>query len=526
MVAPVEAAASGRATTSAATAMPTRAVSLRRAADGRKDVADSVELPGPSVSEEKLRRWLTCLGQPARLPDPDLLALLDAHGRTPHPVTSVAVGEAARELFTEAIERLRPAKDVPRAQQLPYLVLSTCFVHGLKWTSAADRLGMSPRQLTRERARAIRLLREQLLSVSRLPTLAVAQDRIPAIAQFLPRPAVSRSLLESMSRSRLVHVHGSRGIGKTSLVAELALEHARRVPVMWLRFRPGVNASLVALAFEVGEHLKVSGQSELSDYLHDALAAVDVGIMTRLLLRGLADGPRLLVLDDFHQAATDPAISEFVDEAAERLGSLRVLTVGRHQLDGRGVGAQFAVPPFTTAETHALLAQLDVDAGREIVDAVHQWTEGLPHLVTLAASWLKTASPTDVAAVTTSLGRQDQVQDFLLGAISDLLDAADRAILDAASVFRDRFTDESLAFVSQQTLGAVEDASRRLVRRHLASRSRDGDVAFFHASVREYFYARLSALERAALHERAADWYAERHHVAEARYHRGRAGSG
>jgi ATP/maltotriose-dependent transcriptional regulator MalT len=154
-----------------------------------------------------------------------------------------------------------------------------------------------------------------------------------------------------------------------------------------------------------------------------------------------------------------------------------------------------------------------------MADSVHAWTEGLPHLVTLAASWLKSAGPDEVGEGIEALSQQQEVQDFLLAAISDLLDSADRAILDAASVFRDRFTDESLAFVADQTVGTVQDTSRRLVRRHLASRSRTGDVAFFHASVREYFYARLTPERRRAIHLRAAEWYAAEGNRGEAAYH-------
>jgi ATP/maltotriose-dependent transcriptional regulator MalT len=49
-------------------------------------------------------------------------------------------------------------------------------------------------------------------------------------------------------------------------------------------------------------------------------------------------------------------------------------------------------------------------------------------------------------------------------------------------------------------------------------------VAFFHASIREYFYARLEPDRRGALHARAAEWYAKAGHARESGYHRERAG--
>lgn len=502
-----------------------------RASRQIKPAAAAPPLPGGTrskpeveveVSEGGVRRWLSALGEPAQLPDPELTALLTLHKRLPTSNSAIAVGEAARDLLVQAVDRLRPPPGATRPQQLPYLVLNTCFVEGVKWATAADRLGISARQLTRERSRAIRLLRDELLAISGGDGPAsFRMERIPAIAGFRPRPTVTRALSERLAGQHLVHVHGPRGIGKTSVVAELAAERMRRGPVLWMRFRGGVNASLGSVLFELGDYLAAHGRRDLASKMTDATAAPDLGIASRLALRDLAGAQQLLVFDDYHLAEADPAISGFLEEAIARLQELRVITVGRHAGGGPRVGAALAVPPLTRIETQELLAQFDVQIGPVMGGSIHEWTEGLPQLVKLAASWLKTASPQEVAAGVGGLGHQAEVRDFLLDAISEVLDAADRAILDAASTFRDRFTDEALAHVADQTMGAVEDASRRLVRRHLASRGRLGDVAFFHASVREHFYARLTPQRRRELHERAALWYESDGALSEARYHRG-----
>lgn len=473
------------------------------------------------VGEEDVRRWLSHLRQPDRLADPDIAALLRARGRLPAATSPIAIGQAGRDLLVQAIDRLKPAGNGPKQQELPYLVLKTCFVDGAKHVSAAERLGMSPRQLTRERARAIRLLHAELSAAATVTATAGSYrpEPIPAIASFLPRPGVTRTLAEMLAQHRLVHVHGPKGIGKTSLVAELAAETARRTPVFWYRFRAGVNTSFGALSFELAEYLRAQGRSALAEYIDGALPAPDAGLVSRLAIRDLTEAAQLVVLDDCHVAEDDAAIFGFVEEAVTRLPELRVVTVGRHRDSALRVGTTYPLPSMTRIETQSLLAQLGVRTSPLMAESVHAWTEGLPHLVTLAASWLKSAGPDEVGEGIAALSQQQEVQDFLLAAISDLLDSADRAILDAASVFRDRFTDESLAYVSEQTPGTVQDTSRRLVRRHLASRSRAGDVAFFHASVREYFYARLSPERRRAIHARAAEWYAAEGNRGETSYH-------
>lgn len=496
--------------------MTSPAALARRPPEWSSDVGER----GDGPSEAAVRRWLQALGRPATLPDPDLTDLLERHGRLPSPPTAVAAGDAVRDLLVQAIERLQPPAGAPRAQALPYQVLTMCFVDGVKWAAAADRLGISPRHLTRERSRAIQLLREELVAMAAAPGPRYREERIPAIDGFMPRPGVTRAIAELLARDHLVHVHGPRGIGKTSTVAELATELTRRAPVLWLRFRAGVNTSLAAVAFELAEHLRAHGRPALAEALDGPHP--DLGFASRVAIRDLAGGPRIVVLDDYHLTEDDPAVAGFVEEAAARLPDLRVITVGRHAAAAPRVGSAFAIPPMTRIETQELLAKHDVAIGAVMAGSIHAWTEGLPHLVKLAAAWLRTASEDEVNAGVGALRRSAEVHDFLLDSISELLDAADRAVLDAASVFRDRFTDESLAHVSEQTVGAIEDTSRRLVRRHLASRGRTGDVAFFHASVREHFYARLVPERRAALHRRAADWYAEHGNPREAAYHRER----
>jgi len=496
---------------------------LRVKSHARSTASVKEDRGGVSVSEADLRRWLLSLDKPARLPDAKLTKLLGSVGRLPTPATAAVVGEAIRGLLQQAIARLEPDADASPQQRMPYLVLHTRFVQGVKWASAAQQLGLSQRQLTREQNRAISLLRDEIASVvavDRAPSLRL--EPIPAISGYLTRPGVTRALAQLLVEHPLVHVHGPRGIGKTSLVADFASVHARRAPVFWFRFRAGVNTSLPALAFDLGEYLRAQGRPDLSGYLTGALPSPDVGIVSRLAIRDLSGLSDLVVLDDIHVADDEPAIAGFLEEAAIRVPDMRVITIGRHQAPPTRSGAAFPLPPLTRLETQALLAQLDVDADTMLARSVQDWTEGLPHLVTLAASWLKSAAPDEIASGIHHLGRQQEVQDFLLDAISELLDSADRAILDAASIFRDRFSDEGLAFVAEQTITAVEDASRRLVRRHLASRSRAGDVAFFHASIRQYFYERLTPGRRADMHRRAADWYDDHDATAEARHHRQR----
>lgn len=476
------------------------------------------EIETSVVSEAKIRSWLTLLNQPDRLVDPELEHLLRIHNRLPATRSHVELGRAAADLLKETIERLRPPDGSGLTQQLPHLVLETCFVEGAKLFQAAGRLGLSERQLSRERSRAISLLQAELFASS--PTHPYREEPIPAIRGFLPRPGQLRSVEELLETHHLVTVSGPPGIGKSTLVAKLASSlNKEHTAVMWYRFRPDINVSLAALLYELGEYLYSRGEVELASYMQQTLPSPETSLATRLLLKGMDSGPHLLVFDDFHLVAEDVPITGLIDELTERLPQLRIVTVGRHRYTKLATGTSVEVAPFTRVETKDLLARLKVDCTPHMAKTIHQWTEGNPHLIKLAASWLKTASPEDVSKGVSSLKNWAEVQAFLLDYITTLLDSDDRALLEAASVFRDRFSDDALSFVAERTRGAVMDASLRLVRSYVATRSLDGESAFFHGSVRDYIYSRLEPHYKSELHERAAVWYKRYKQVKESEHH-------
>jgi ATP/maltotriose-dependent transcriptional regulator MalT len=450
------------------------------------------------------------------------MRLLRAHDRMPDSSSTIELGRAAAELIRDKIDALKAPAGARREQQLPHLVLRTCFVDGAKLFQAAGRLGLSERQLSRERARAIGLLRAELESA--LVTQSYRPEPVPAIVGFLQRPSQTRALKAALEENRHVEVSGAPGIGKTSLVAALAAEARLSSSVYWYRFRPGINDSLNSVLFDLGEYVAGESIFELANYMNQALPAPDSALGTRLALRALDGRPRLLVFDDCHAVEDQVPVLGFLEELATRLPMLRVVTIGRHRRAGPGESGVVEIAPLSRSETADLLTRLRVSCSAQMTRKLHAWTHGNPHLVKLAASWLKTASDDEVARGVDSLNDRLEVQTFLLSNVTGLLDGDDRALLEAASVFRDRFSDDALAFVAQRTRGAVIDAGMRLVRSYVATRSLDGEGAFFHASVREYVYARLEPERRTDLHARAAAWYERSHDEREALHHRRAAG--
>ena len=475
------------------------------------------------LTPEDVRRLLNHLRDPSRLvpPAPVLAMLAISTGDSP-----TAIGRATADFIVNAVERLKPADSASRHEQLPYLVLKTCFVDGVKMLQAADRLSLSRRQLTRECSRAVARLAAELdaASAPRAATVSSPGEPLPVIANFMPRPHVTTELRTALTAHRLLHVHGPKGVGKTSLIADLAATDARRRPVVWHRFRAGMNNTWSALSFELAEYLRTLHKPDLADYLSGNLGTTDPALVARLLVRDLHGSRTLFVFDDYHVAEEDTVIRNFLDEAAARLPEISIITVARHRPEVQ-LPNSFEVPPLTDSETEALLRQLGVRIQPEMAQLIRGWTQGVTHLVQLAASWMRTATMAEVSHGLSAFTQLDEVQDYLLDSVTELLDSQDRRILEAASIFRDRFTDALLAHVGQRTVGEVRDTRRRLVRYHVASRGRQGDVAFFHGTVRDYIYAHLDDDTRQALHGRAAEWFDDAGQPDEAAYHRRKMGA-
>nr|WP_281167852.1 adenylate/guanylate cyclase domain-containing protein [Longispora albida] len=355
---------------------------------------------------------------------------------------------------------------------------------------------------------------------------------------------------------QLVTILGRAGIGKSRLVREL-YTHAERIGshVCWRTgYCPpfGEDVTFAALADIVKAHagvldtdkaeeararlrlaLREVGAEEngrLADALAplvglsgSQLAAEDVGSLWRRYLVSISQQrPLVLVFEDIHLA--DPAMLHFVELLAGRAKDLPllVLCTARPELleseptwAGAVAGSlTISLPPLRDTDIATMYAQMFGQAvfPPEMLAPLVEFADGNPlYAHEYARMLIEQGSLRGALHQDDDLPMPDNVHAVIANRI-DLLDPADRTILQAAAVVGTQFWPGAVAAAVGRPAESIERALRRLEQRDLVTEQPESTMAgqaeyrFRHVLVREVCYQRLPRTERIARHERTAAW--------------------
>ncbi|MEU7869768.1 adenylate/guanylate cyclase domain-containing protein [Dactylosporangium sp. NPDC049140] len=368
--------------------------------------------------------------------------------------------------------------------------------------------------------------------------------------------ALHRGLRERTPQ--LVTVLGHAGIGKSRLVHELFL-HAERLfdaPVAWRTGRCppfGENVTYAALADVVKAQagiLDTDSAETTRERLDTALAAIVVpseaerladalsplvglpgpklapdeteSAWRRFVVALAAHRPTVLVFEDLHWA--DESMVRFV----ERLGAsvrdvpLLLLCTARPELlernpswAGAVAGAvTITLPPLRDAEIATMYAHLLGAATfpSQSLSSLVELADGNP---LYALEYTRMLAEQGNVRATDALGRELPMPDSVHAVIAnrvDLLEAADRAVLQAAAVVGMNFWPGAVGAAMSRPADGIERSLRRLEQRDLiheqAASTMEGqtEYRFGHVLVRDVCYQRLPRTERVARHELTAAW--------------------
>ena len=324
---------------------------------------------------------------------------------------------------------------------------------------------------------------------------------------------------------RLLTLVGPGGSGKTRLAVEAAARTLDRFPdgAHFVSLAP--LQSIEAIVPTVGRALGLSFQSGGGD-------------PRQQLLDSLRSKSILLLLDNYEHLL---AGADLVTEVLEAGPQVKILTTSRASLNVQGEH-QFAVGPLGLPEqTMAAASEWQVLAATEH-GAVHlfvvaaqrvsgdfqltadnlphvvqvcQLVQGMPLGILLAAAWVKTLGPAEIAAeITRSLDfletdwRDVPERQRSMRAVFDhswrLLSESERAALQGLSVFRGSFDRQAAQAVARVTLRDLMG----LVQRSLLARTSEGRYEV-HELLRQYATDKLAQTEDGGqgMRDRYCDYY-------------------
>jgi class 3 adenylate cyclase/tetratricopeptide (TPR) repeat protein len=365
-------------------------------------------------------------------------------------------------------------------------------------------------------------------------------------------------------RAHLVVVTGSPGTGKSRLswefekyldgVAQSVLWHKGRCPsygegiAYWalaemVRGRAGIlesedsSTALAKLSASVGEHIPDAGDSEwveprLAHLLGLAEATYereDLFAAWRLFFEYLAArDPTVLVFEDLQWA--DAGLLDFIEYLVEwaRAKPIFVVALARPGLTERrptfGTGTRGAftglvLEPLSDEAMDALLEGLVPGLPAELRESIRARAEGIPLYAVETVRMLLDRRQLEEADGTYRVVGEIEVLAVpetlhaLVASRIDGLDAAERRLVQDASVLGKTFVLEALVSVSGRPQQAVEPELQSLVRKEILFLEADprsaerGQYGFLQDLVRRVAYETLARRDRKLRHLAAAEFY-------------------
>jgi class 3 adenylate cyclase/tetratricopeptide (TPR) repeat protein len=364
------------------------------------------------------------------------------------------------------------------------------------------------------------------LTAYRLLGLTGAEGRRRGLdTPLVGRARESRLLADAWERVRseracgLFTILGSPGVGKSRLAREFLTDlDATVVTARCLSYGEGITYwPVVEIAKQLG-HDSASRHPAVSALLEQGRATTDeIAEGVRTLLEEAASArPLVALLDDVHWG--EPGFLDLVEHLADwsRDAPILLLCLARPELLDRR-------PAWSGGKLNAttvLLEPLDPDETRSLIDALlgsAELDDALRARILVAAE----GNPLfveEMLAMLVEHGADDLTVpptiQALLAARIDQLPRSERAALERGAIEGQVFHRSAVQALAPDEPAVVGDL-RGLVRKELVRPSPavfagDDAFRFRHLLIRDAAYEALPKATRAELHERFADWIAER----------------
>jgi serine/threonine protein kinase/tetratricopeptide (TPR) repeat protein len=356
-------------------------------------------------------------------------------------------------------------------------------------------------------------------------------ESIPAVDHFVGREKELANYRSRLQRDGFIAITGMAGTGKTMLGAKLAREVAQDARhIFWYTFDHVERSTIDALFWALAAFLESHGDHNLWRYLNsepESQKPLDRTVRMNLLLSGLTAGSYVLCFDDLNVIGRAPETAYVFKTMRQRLGDSRTATSTKVILLGREMPrdlAALATAPlggFNYDEASAFVADHQVLLPPSITLRLWERTEGNPKLLELSVAAIEPLinEPAAVDKFVEAMSRKGDVRDYLMSNIYETLDADDKLIMSALSVFPGAIQrDDVQTILEDEGLADVVTRLDGLIARQLLDETAE-DELHCHGLVRDYCYHLLSRADKDRFHEGAAEYFeAERNYLAAAHH--------
>lgn len=333
---------------------------------------------------------------------------------------------------------------------------------------------------------------------------AAASRMLAAPTRLLGRDRELASIRDLVPRQRLVTLVGPAGVGKTRLALEMA----------------GNAGDLLPDGPWIAPLTEVEAGGSIVPAVVRAVGAPTTPPLDRSLQQYLGHRRSLLVLDNAEHVL--PGTRALVGQLLAETDRLHILTTSRQAL---GTPGEVLVPvePLDPQAAFRLFRERALDVGVAVSDDDQVATQvcarldGLPLAIEMAAGRLRALGLQDLAGrlderlhlLSSTAGAQTRTLEEVIRWSYDLLDPAQRTLLDQLSVFAGHFDLDSAEAVTDvtHTAGVLAD----LVERSLVQADTSAERARYRMleTVRAFANAQLTASDG---HKPTLDRYVQ-HHV-------------
>lgn len=311
---------------------------------------------------------------------------------------------------------------------------------------------------------------------------------------------------------KILVIKGIAGIGKTTLMAEVASKESKR-RIFWYKFHNW--STLRNLLSHLSEFLIEAKKDALKIYLEEN-RMIDIGDVQVLLSTQLVDLNALLVFDDFHKA-DDPILGLFeaLCEILEDKKEIKIVLLGRkipkfydrREVVIRRIILELQLEGLDKNSSLEILKKRKIDS--EHLDKIYENTKGHPLSL-------------ELVEITEGEIAKRNIKQFLSEEVLRRLNEKEKELLGFASVFRFPVNSEALLSipVKDEKEGISHETIDHLVEMSLLS-SQDSlyDV---HDVIREFFYSRLGPTQKIVYHKKVAEYFEDQVDdlaLIEAQYH-------